>query len=113
MRGVSDIEPWMCQLLDDLMHGRPPANRLPVVIAVRVARDSPHGGPPWVRRLASAPTATDRACAAACHLLATEGEEPPVDVAKRLLVSQDCWARFHAALALRGPWAAQAIDALE
>jgi hypothetical protein len=46
-------------------------------------------------------------------MLALENEAPPLEVARELLFSRDPWARFHSAIALRGPWGVDAIAELE
>lgn len=102
---------WVTEFLDDVFHGRP--TRVHVGPAVYFARSLPKAGLPWIRRLAHSVTATDHSRAVACHFLAGEGEQPPIDLVRVLLVSESCWARFHAALASRGPWASLLVPDLE
>lgn len=53
-------------------------------------------------------------CSAACAVLASEGQAPPVAVAAALLsASDEPWARYFAAEALAGPWAADTVAELE
>jgi hypothetical protein len=102
---------WIREMLDDLLHGRP--TKIHPAPAMCIARDAPEGGLAWLSLLAHSTAATDHSRAAACHMLAQEGEQPPVEVLRALLASDNCWARFHAALASRGPWASLLVRQLE